>query len=104
MARIEWFGNKKETHRKIVRGVPGIKATVREKAELIESAATAILAPHHARNAPHRDPEDSISSLSVESGIVDSYVVLTDEDGGAAAIEYYIGPMKKGARIVAGGG
>lgn len=104
MARIEWYGSKKETHRKIVRGVPGIKAKVREKAEAIETVATAILAPHHANNARYRDPEDSISSLSVESGIVDSYVVLTDEDGGAAAIEHYLKPMEKGAGIVAGGG
>lgn len=102
MARITWFGTKSDTYRKIVREVPGVKASNVEKAEEIKTKAEAILAPHHANNAPHREPGDSISSLSVEAGRVDGYVVLTDEDGGAGAIEAFLQPMKKGAGIVAG--
>lgn len=102
MAKVEWYGSRSDTYRTIVRRVPGLKAADVEKAEEIRVKAEAFLAPHHANNAPHREPGDSISRLSVESGIVDAYVVLTDEDGGAAAIEYYLAPMKKGAGLVAG--
>lgn len=102
MAKIVWYGTESDTYRTIVRKVPGVKAADVAKAEEIRVKAEAFLAPHHANNAPHREPGDSISRLSVESGIVDAYVVLTDEDGGAAAIEHYLSPMKKGAGLVAG--
>lgn len=102
MAKVEWYGTRSDTYRKIVRGVPGVKAADIAKAEEIHAKAEMFLAPHHANNAPNREPGDSVSRLSVESGVVDAYVVLTDEDGGAAAIEYYLAPMKKGAGLVAG--
>lgn len=103
MARVEWDDPPEGTHRKIVRKVPGVKAVNRAKAEMIRAKAAMFLAPHHARNAPKREPGDSLSRFEVESGIVDSYVVLVDEDGGAAAIEYQLGPMKRAAGLEAGG-
>lgn len=103
MAKIQWYGTVEQMNRRIVREVSGIKVSVREKAESIHAKAEVLLAPHHARNAPRRDPGDSISRLSVESGIVDSYVVLTDEDGGAAAIEKFLAPMSRAAGLEAGG-
>lgn len=104
MAKLTWYGSPEDTHRMIVRGVPGIKAAVRSEAEGIAGTAEAILAPHHANNAAERDPGDSISHIVVESGIVDSYVDLVDEDGGAAAIEAFISPLKKAAGVAVAGG
>lgn len=97
MAKITWYGSKSDTYRKIVRGVPGVKAANREKAEEIRGRAEVIMAPHHANNAPHRDPGDSISRFETSSGLVDAYVTLVDEDGGAAAIEAQIHPMWRAA-------
>lgn len=91
MADIEWFGAKgppDQVYRKIVRGVPGIKAAVWGETEAIAARAAARLAPHNANSDKTRKPGESRSYISTEQGdIVDGFVSLNDEDKGALQIE-----------------
>lgn len=103
MPKLQWYGSKANTHRKVVRQ-PGIKATNAAKAEEIEAMAEILLAPHHANNAAKRKPTDSISYIETSSGTVDAFVTLVDDDGGAAAIEARLGPLKKAAGMAAARG
>lgn len=96
MPKLEWYGDREDTHRKVVRQ-PGMKAATRAKAEEIAANAEMNLAPHHANNAAKREPGDSISYIETSSGTVDAFATLVDDDGGAAAIEFYLKPLWKGA-------
>ena len=103
MARIKWKGTVSDTNRTLVRKVPGVKASMRAKVEMMKPVAEANLAPHHAHNAPLRDHGDSISHIETSSGRVDAYLSLVDTDGGAAAIEAQLAPLKRAAFAGVGG-
>lgn len=85
MARVQWYGSKSETNRRVVRQ-PGIKAANLEKAGEIVIEAEALLAPHHANNDKRRRPGEQRSRLEAASGQVDAYVTLVDPGGAAMAI------------------
>lgn len=103
MPKLTWYGNRAHTHRLVVRQ-PGVHRVNVETAESIAEKAGGFLAPHHANNADERDPGDSISHIEVTEGNVDAFASLVDADGGAAAIEYYLNPLKKAAGLEASGG
>lgn len=85
MAKVQWYGSKSETNRRVVRQ-PGIKAANLEKAGEIVIEAEALLAPHHANNDKRRRPGEQRSRLEATSGQVDAYVTLVDPGGAAMAI------------------
>lgn len=85
MAKVQWYGSKSETYRRVVRQ-PGIKAANLEKAGEIVIEAEALLAPHHANNDKRRRPGEQRSRLEATSGQVDAYVTLVDPGGAAMAI------------------
>ena len=91
MTRLVWHGAKgppDEVYQKIVRRVPGVGEAVHAEAQQIGAKATAKLAPHNANSDLTREPGESRSHITVERGdIVDSFVQLNDEDGGAFQIE-----------------
>lgn len=103
MAKIHWYGPPSTTHRKVVRQ-EGVSDSTESEAHEIAGKAEVLLAPHHASNAPERDPGDSVSRIEVTTGNVDAFVNLVDDDGGAAAIEFYLAPMKTAAYSGLGGG
>lgn len=85
MARVQWYGSKSETNRRVVRQ-PGIKAANLAKAGEIVVEAEVLLAPHHANNNKRRRPGELPSRLEATSGQVDAYVTLVDPGGAAMAI------------------
>lgn len=98
MARFKWNWSKKsEIYENIVRRVPGVGMSTYAEAQKRTAIAEAIMAPHHANNAPKREPGDSVSYLTTSRGSqgVDAFINLHDADGGALAIEGDIAPLRK---------
>ena len=98
MARFKWnWSTESEIYRNIVRRVPGVGASTYAEAQKRTAVAEAIMAPHHANNAPRRKPGDSVSYLTTSRGgqRVDAFINLHDADGGALAIEGEIAPLRK---------
>lgn len=63
----------------------GVQAAVRDLAEEIAGRSRAILAEHHSEV---NSTKGTSPTISTDHSGVDSLVILEDEDGGAAAIEF----------------